>query len=451
MGHMRRTRTGRLGLAVAGVLGLLLAACGPSAEDTGDGGDSGDSGEQSDDSGGDEQAAGEPVTLQAIMEEVPDTDIVMDLIEDFESEHDNITVEVEALPFDQMRDRIVTSSLAPEPTYDIVVVDNPWMTDFANGDYLLELDDYLAEAEGEGYDYEDFAEPLREIGQVDGTTYGVPFYNYALSLIYRSDLIDEAPSDIEDYRELVADLSSEGEVSGLAMQPQRGYKIFEEWANWLYAYGGSLTDGEGTVTLDSPEAREALEAYIETYETAAPDDSLNWGFDQALRAVSGGEAASMISYNWMLPTLNNPEGQAGDLAGSFEVAEVPGGKAALGSWSWAIAGNSASPDAAWEFISWVTSPETAKQRVIAGGAPTRMSVLDDEEVWEQGYGQHYYETVASILEDAEPLASGPNAEEVITVVGTQLNAAVAGEASVDEAITAAAEEAQQVFDQGSEG
>lgn len=428
-------------IALACVLGLTLAACGPSAEDPDDSATGGDDATEG-------QADGEAVTLQAIMEEVPDTDIVLDLIEDFEAEHENISIEVEALPFDQMRDRIVTSSLAPEPTYDIVVIDNPWMTDFANGGYLKELDDYIAGTEG--YDYEDFAEPLREIGVVDGSTYGVPFYNYALSLIYRSDVIDEAPSDIEEYRQLVADISSEGEMAGLAMQPQRGYKIFEEWANWLYAYGGSLTDDQGNVTLDSPEAREALEAYIETYENAAPSDSLNWGFDQALRAVSGGEAASMISYNWMLPTLNNPDGPAGDLAGSFEVAEVPGGKAALGSWSWAIAGNTDNADAAWEFISWVTSPEIAKQRVIAGGAPTRMSVLDDPEVWEQGYGQHYYETVAAILEDAEPLASGPNAEEVISVVGTHLNAAVAGQESVDEAISAAADEAQQVFDQSSE-
>lgn len=440
---MRQKRS--IPLLLGLVLALGLAACGPSAEDTeaptGNGAET-----EAPDNG---DAADEPVTLSAIMEEVPDTDIVLQLIEDFEAEHENITIEVEALPFDQMRDRIITSSLAPDPTYDIVVVDNPWMTDFANGGYLLELDDYIDGTEG--YDYEDFAEPLREIGVVDGTTYGVPFYNYALSLIYRSDIIDEAPSDIEEYRQLVADISAEGDIAGLAMQPQRGYKIFEEWANWLYAYGGSLTDDEGNVTLDSPEAREALQAYIDTYETAAPPDSLSWGFDEALRAVAGGEAASMISYNWMLPTLNNPEGDAGELAGSFEVAEVPGGKAALGSWSWAIAGNSENPDEAWEFISWLTSPEIDKQRVIAGGAPIRMSVLEDEEVWEQGYGQDYYQTVAAILEDAEPLASGPNAEEVIEVVGTHLNAAIAGQETVDEAISRAASEAEQAFGQTSGG
>jgi multiple sugar transport system substrate-binding protein len=435
-----RTRRWIITLAA---LALAITACGPTADDADDTVD--DPTEDTTDEAPDDAAPGEDVTLTAIMEEVPDTDIVLDLLDEFSSEHPNINIEVEALPFDQMRDRIVTSALAPSPTYDIVIVDNPWMVDFVNGGYLLPLDDRIAATEG--YDYEDFAPPMRDIGEVDGQTYGVAFYNYALSLIFRSDLIDEAPTDIEDYRQLVAELSADGDVSGLAMQPQRGYKIFEEWKNWLFAYGGALTDDSGEVVLDSPEARQALEAYIETYEQAAPSNSLNWGFDEALRSVAAGEAASMISYNWMLPTLNSPDGPAGELAGQFEVAEVPGGKAVLGAWHWAITANTEHPDEAWTFVSWITSPEIDKQRVIAGGAPTRLAVLADEEVWEQGFGQRYYETVAAILEDAEPLASGPNAEEVIEVVGTQLNAAVAGEVSVDEAISRAAADAANVFAQ----
>ncbi len=428
-----RTMKNRAWLALAVVATMVLAACGPSDSD-GDGG------------AGDGDAGGGPVTLSVIMEEVPDTDIVQGLLTAFAEDHPDVTIEIEALPYDQMRDRIVTSSLAPEATYDIAIIDNPWMTDFVTGGYIAPLDDYIAGTDG--YDYEDFSGPLRAIGEVDGATYGVPFYNYALALIYRNDIVQDVPTTMPEYQTLVDDLTAQGDITGLAMQPQRGYKIFEEWANWLYAFGGSLTDGDGNVTLDSPEAREALQAYIDTYEASAPADSLNWGFDEALRSVAGGEAATMISYNWMLPTLNDPEGPAGDLAGSFSVAEVPGGKSALGAWHWAITANTTKADAAWDFISWITSKEIDKQRVIAGGAPIRTSVLKDTEVWEQGYGQEYYETVAAILEDAEPLASGPNAEEVINVVGARLNAAVAGEETVDEAIAGAAEDATTAFEQG---
>lgn len=384
-------------------------------------------------------AAASATELNVIIEEVPDYDIVRELTEQFEAEHPDITVTFDAMPFDAMRDKILTSSLAPSAVYDVIIVDNPWMEQFARAGYLAPLDERIAATEG--YDFDDFIGPLREIGVVDGQTFGVPYYNYALGLIVRQDVFDErgiaVPETLEDYVATAQALTEDG-FYGVAMQPQRGYKIMEEWKNWLYAAGGSLFDEEGNVAIDSPEARRALELYIETYNAAAPQDSLNWGFDEALRAVASGRAATMLSYNWMLPTLNAEGGVAGDLAGNFRLHEVPGGKAVLGAWHWSIAANSEQQDAAWTFISWLTGKEIDRQRVIAGGAPTRRSVVSDEEVWEQGFGEDYYTTVLAILEDAAPLATGTAAEEIIEIVGTELSAAVAGQKSVEEALEDAA-------------
>lgn len=390
----------------------------------------------------------EETTLTVIMEEVPDTDVVRELVPMFEEEHPNLTIEIEALPYSAMRDRILNSFLAPESTFDIVILDNPWMAEFSSAEFLMPLDDYIDQA-GEDYMYNDFFEPLRNIGTYEDTVYGIPFYNYALSLIARQDLMEEAgvdaPTSLEEYVDFLEALDTE-EVNGVAMQPQRGYKIFEEWKNWLYAAGGQLMDEEGNVTIDSEAAQTALNQYIEVYNNYAPDNSLNWGFDQALRAVASGEAASMISYNWMLPTLNNPDGPAGDLAGNFEMYEVPGGQAVLGAWHWGIPANAANPDASWTFIEWITSPEIAKERVIMGGAPVRESVTNDSEVWEEGFGEGYYTTVLNILEDAKPLATGLSAEEIIEIVGTELNSAVAGEKSVEDALSDAASEVTEAIE-----
>jgi multiple sugar transport system substrate-binding protein len=76
----------------------------------------------------------------------------------------------------------------------------------------------------------------------------------------------------------------------------------------------------------------------------------------------------------------------------------------------------------------------------------RNSAMEDPQVWKQGFGQSYYQTVQKILTDAAPLADGPNAEEMINVVGEQLNAAVAGQISVDQAISNAAKRAQTTLD-----
>jgi multiple sugar transport system substrate-binding protein len=155
--------------------------------------------------------------------------------------------------------------------------------------------------------------------------------------------------------------------------------------------------------------------------------------------VSSDRAAQLLNYNWMLPTLNKQKDR-------YAIAEVPGGKAVLGAWYWGIPSNSATKDAAWSFISWIGAKEREKERVIKGGAPVRNSVLDDPEVWKQGFGEQYYMTVKAALQDAAPLADGKNAEEMINVVGEELNAAVAGQKSVDDAISQAAKRAQETLD-----
>lgn len=424
-------------LITLGMLGFWLSACRP--------------------------AAPSPVTLTIIMEQVPDTDVIRKLLPDFEKENPGIRIVIDAMPYDAMRDKILASFMAPKATYDVIIVDNPWMDEFVAGNFLEPLDDRIKGIPD--YDFEDFVKPLQDIGVVGGKIYGVPFYNYAVGLIVRQDLFDDPayrdayekkygkpltpPTTLDDYVRIAQFFKEQsgGKIYGAAMQPQRGYKIFEEWKNWLYAAGGNLLDEQGNVIIDRPEAVRALELYIEMYKTAAPPNSLNWGFDEALRSMAAGEAATMMSYNWMLPTLNNPQGPAGALAGKFALYEVPGGKAVLGAWHWAIPRNAPNKDASWRFISWITSKRIEKQRVILGGAPVRASVMKDPEVWQKGFGQSYYETVLRILEDAEPLARGPKAEEIIQVVGTELNAAVAGEKTAEQALKDAAAQVRRILGQ----
>ncbi len=421
-----RKKSGRFaaGVALAGAIALTATACagsGGPAEVTSSG-----LGDIPKDTSG---------TVRILMENVPDTDIVKDLVSEFNTVYPDITVDIESLTFDQMRDKLVSSFQSPDPAYDLIVADNPWMVDFAQAGFLEPLDERIDSTTD--YDAADFFTPLTDITTVDDVRYGVPFYNYALGYLYNTADYEAAglqvPTTLD---ELVSDVTAlkTADRAGIAMQPQRGYKIFEEWANWLFAAGGSIYDDEGNITLDTPEAKAALEAYIDAYQNAAPANSLNWAFDEAFRSVSSGEAASMISYNWNLPALNDPAGASGDLAGQFKLAPMPGGKQVLGAWSWAIPSNSGAPDAAWAFASWITSKAVDVERVSAGGAAIRESTLEDPAVLDDGFGADYYEAVKQILSDAAPLSQGAGGEEMIQAVGTELNEAVAGTKSIDDAL-----------------
>ena len=380
-------------------------------------------------------------TVHVLMEGVPDTDIVKSLVPAFNKKYPNVKVEIETAVYDQMRDKYVASFTAPEPQYDLAIIDNPWMGDFAKAGFLTPLDKYIKTTPN--YDYQDFAPPLRAITEVNGQVYGIPFYNYALGLIYRKDLLPTPPTTLD---QLAADAKklTTSSHAGIAMQPQRGYKAFEEWGNYLMAAGGSIYGPDGKVNINTPQGRQALQTYIGMYHSSAPKNSLNWAFDEALRSVSSGKSAMMVSYNWMLPTLNKPGGQAGNLVGKFALAPIPGGKQVLGSWSWAIPANATTDQADWAFISWLTSKEGELKRVLAGGAPVRTSVLSNPQVLNSAFGAAYYQAVGKILQNASPLCQGANCDEMITAVGTQLNAAVAGQKSVGDALATAQEEANRI-------
>lgn len=431
-----RKKSGRFaaGVALAGAIALTATACagsGGPAEVTSSG-----LGDIPKDTSG---------TVRILMENVPDTDIVKGLVSEFNTVYPDITIDIESLTFDQMRDKLVSSFQSPDPAYDLIVADNPWMVDFAQAGFLEPLDERIDSTTD--YDAADFFTPLTDITTVDDVRYGVPFYNYALGYLYNTADYEAAglqvPTTLDELVSNVTTLKI-ADRAGIAMQPQRGYKIFEEWANWLFAAGGSIYDDEGNITLDTPEAKAALEAYIDAYQNAAPANSLNWAFDEAFRSVSSGEAASMISYNWNLPALNDPAGASGDLAGQFKLAPMPGGKQVLGAWSWAIPSNSGAPDAAWAFASWITSKAVDVERVSAGGAAIRESTLDDPAVLEYGFGADYYEAVKQILSDAAPLSQGAGGEEMIQAVGTELNEAVAGTKSVEEALRDAQSAAEKI-------
>jgi len=419
-------------LALLTVLTLMLSACAgsggpeqPQATGTGDVG---------------KDVSG---TVRILMENVPDTDIVKAMVPEFNKDYPNVKVDIETLTYDQMRDKLVSSFQSSSPTYDLIIVDNPWMVDFAKANFLQPLDSRIDSTPD--YDDADFFKPLTDIATVDGVKYGVPFYNYALGYLYNADDLTAAKLPVPTTLDQLVSTSKAlkvGDRAGIAMQPQRGYKIFEEWGNWLFAAGGSIYGPDGKPTLNTPQAKQALNAYIDTYKTAAPPNSLNWAFDEAFRSVSSDQAASMISYNWNLPALNAPG--SGPSAGKYKLAEIPGGKQVLGSWSWSIPANSGAADAAWAFTSWLTSKAHDVQRTEKGGAAIRQSTLQDPAVLNGPLGADYYKTVEKMLGNAAPLSQGPSGEEMIQAVGTELNEAVAGTKSVDDALAAAQAAAEKI-------
>jgi multiple sugar transport system substrate-binding protein len=381
-------------------------------------------------------------TVRVVLEQVPDLDALKKLLPEFKKAYPNVNLQIEEANYDVIRDKEIASFQKGEGNYDLVPVDTAWLPEYASAGFLEDLGPSVA-CLGDAYDYTDLAKSVREVGQADGKVYGIPYYSYPTGFVYRKDIWHTPPKTLDELVAKAKELTKPDQA-GLALQPMQGQTILEEWNPYLLAAGGQLSDSEtGEWTIDSPEAKKALETYIDLYKTAAPKDSINWGFDESTRAASSGKATALSTYVLLLSTLNASGTPA---SGKFRIAPFPGGRGTGGSWSWGIPTNAKSKDAAWAWISWITTKEQDKRRTILGGAPIRDSVMDDPEVWKSA-SEEYFQAYKEIAANAVPICRGQGCAEASQKIGEHINAAVAGTESVDDALKGAQSDAEQATGQ----
>ena len=402
------------------------------------------------------QAAKEK-SITILLETVPDSEYVIRLIPEFEKAT-GIKVNVEKTTFMVMRDKLMTNVLSGRGQYDVIVVDAPfWTGQFVNGRWIIPLDDYIKETPSVNMDVY-YPSMLDLAGVFDGVTYMLPFYQYNMVMLTRSDIVDDPKIrkeykakfgreldfnnlSVEEYVQvakfLTRDTNGDGKVDiwGSIMTPKKS-DTYCDWANYFFGLGGDFYTNK-KVTINSQAGVKALNLYMDALKNAAPAGSMGFSFDDALNAMAQGQGATMVTFNWMLGPLNDPA--KSKVAGKLNVHPVPGGRGVSAGWGWAIPWNAPDKDAAWQFISWVESAKIARQRALMGGAPTRRDILEDPELSRKFAA--YYSTLKKVLPTAVPAI--PMMLEQIRfedIVNDYLGAALLGEMSAEDALNRAAKE-----------
>jgi ABC-type glycerol-3-phosphate transport system substrate-binding protein len=400
-------------------------------------------------------ALAQDVTLRALMEDVPETHIIAELLPEFE-EATGIQVEFEIVQYGAMHDKLVTQMLSPTNTYDFLQVDFLWAGEFPAAGWLEPLEPYVEES---GFDLGPYLPSMLDlVGYYEDTLYMIPMYNYAMGVIYRTDVLEdpdlaaaheadlgrplELPATVEDYVETSVWLTENADMAGAVMQGQRGDPNFLEFANYLFGLGGDFVGDDWNVTLDSEVGREAMALYARNIQEAAPTGSLNYNLDDTYRVMCQGGAWSFVSYWWMLPQVDNAE-DCPEAAGHLALAPMPGGNGVAGGWGWGIPHNSPHKDAAWRFIEWAESEDIVLRRALAGHAPTRSDAFTNAEVLE---AYPYYADVADIVENAMSVPLFEYTAQMEEDVGREISLASAGEKSAEEATEDAAEALLQLLE-----
>lgn len=382
----RRTPVRLAAAAVA--LSLGVAAC--------SGGDSGPGDNGNDDAGGTEAASGDAATggeaggtltvwaMGAEGEQLPD------FVADFE-EQEGVTVEVTPLPWDIAHDKLITSAAGGQSP-DVTQMGTTWMGEFVELGVLAETP--------ESIDPGRFFEGPWSTTEVDGTSYGVPWYVDTRVMYYRTDLAEEAgfdgpPETWDQLSELATAMQADaGAKYGINLSPDN----WQELMPFAWQAGAELQGEGGELSLDSEAMVEGLEYYDSFFEDGvAAEPVTNFAVEQGF---VDGTHPIFFSGPWHMSLIRELGGE--EFEGNWDVAPMPKNdnrNSFVGGSDLVVYNTSDQQDLAWRFVEWMTQTETQ---------------------------QAWYEAVSGLPSVTEAWESGDLADdEQLAVFGTQLESTVA--------------------------
>jgi multiple sugar transport system substrate-binding protein len=298
--------------------------------------------------------------------------IIWDAVKGYTGPNDDIELTKVEIPFANYADKLSTE-LGAGGGPDVMVLQDSQFASLVDAGVLEPLDD-IADELG------DDLNNTNEAGVFDGGQYGFNWERPTYStVIYNKDIFAElgleAPTTFEEFLTTAQTIKDELGIAGWAGRHQTaeidGWTL--EMANWIYGFGGELSDGDA-LTIDKAENVEAVEAFLETFASGvAPigDDA------STFRAKFGQGQVGMLFENSGVATTitSNPDNAVnGQNMGAAPLPLAnPGSNSQL---IIAVNANSDNKEAAKDFVRWVLGEEG--QTAIRAGLGASAMATDVE-------------------------------------------------------------------------
>lgn len=325
----------------------------------------------------------EEIEVNAIFPEAGGvSESIEEITAQFEEENPGVNVNLTFVSYDSLKQKILTSAQAGE--YDVAVIDQPWVAQFASADIIEQAPESLS-AEEEA----DIFTPLIESSTYEDTLYTMPWLNDIEYFFYNEQMVEDAgfsgpPTTWEELVEQSNAMIEQGIVDHpMVWSWNQAEGLVCDFAVVAGSYGGGLMDDDQNVSLDSTENQEALQFMYEGIESGIFNpNSTEYSEDDVQNTFISGKAAFAINWTYMYDNAKDPE--QSQISDDVGVALIPGTDAAKsasinGGMGLGITSGSENPDEAWEFIRYLTSKEM-QQSHVGITLPIWKSLYEDEEV-----------------------------------------------------------------------
>lgn len=338
-------------------------------------------------------------------------DVQDQLAQKFNESQDKIIVDVQFQGAYAELVQKLQAGLAAGEIPDMVLLDSPFVALFAKDGVLIPLDDFAADPDI-GTDLDDFMQGLISDGYYKGKLYALPLMRSTPLLYYNRDMFKEAglpdrvPDTWDEFKEFCDKLTVV--ENDAPVQQGVSFTMGTTSAHWyfqaaIYSFGGEVSDEDFNIYLTDPEAMAAAQLWqdlVFKYKTAKP------GTDE------GGSHGDFLNHR-----VGMVFGSTGSMSGLMKKADFEVGAGMIpqqvrrmvpvgGSVIAMTSKDEAKQKAVWEFMKFMTNPESNYDVVVATGyLPTSQSSLNSPDM--QAYFEKYPERKIALeqLKYARPQAS----------------------------------------------
>ena len=364
----------------------------------------------------------------------------------FEEANPGVTVALEFVPYEALHDKIIAAAGAGDDGYDVVLFDVIWPAEFATRGFLQDVTDRIPA------DYTDKVfDGAWTTVEYDGKRYGMPWILDTKYLFYNADMLAEAgisapPKTWAELAEQAKQIKDKGIVEyPLVWSWSQSEAMICDFTTLTAANDGAFFD-EGQPAFTAGGAKDAVSFMKATLDEGLSNPSSREYFEEDVRRVfSNGEAAFALNWTYMNALANDPK--ESKVAGKVKVAPAPGveGKSTAssvnGSMGLGIPANSPHADEAWAYISFLTQKDV-QDNYAKLSLPIWKASYSEPKVIE---GQE--DLIAAAKESIAvmyPRPLVPSYTEVSDILQKNIHQVLLGQASVDDALEAAADRVKRI-------
>lgn len=296
---------------------------------------------------------------------------------DFEKANPGIKVDIQALPWDQAHDKLLTA-VASKKGPDVIQMGTSWIPEFADAGALVDLAQYTDKYKN--LSKENYFDSSLQTSSYNNQYVGVPWYIDTRVLYYRTDLLEKVgyPNGPANWDEL------KGAAEKLTNKDQNKYGILLDPKDQIFAMQFAWQNGSNPITPDKvPHFNEAKFVDAVTYATSFFKEGYTPKQNDydLLQGFKDGTFPMFINGPWMVDSIKK---NAPELDGKWMVHVLPGKEtntSSVGGSNLSIFKSSENVEEALKYIDYMSQKDSQlKWFNVSNSLPARKDAWEDEKL-----------------------------------------------------------------------